>query len=474
MTQVALLVDALSVSFGAFKALDALSLAIDYGEVRAIIGPNGAGKTTLHDVLSGITRPSRGTVVFDQTFDIARASEAAIARAGVRRKFQKPSVFDGLGVREHIAIGARAGFRQAMTHAALERRIDETLISIGLADQAETLAAALAHGQKQWLEIGMVLASDPRVVLLDEPVAGLTDEETERTAELVRALVRPDRGDRRGRARHGFRRARGRPRHRPPRGTNAVRRPDGDGQARPARRRCLSRALKMDLRVTDLDQAYGTSRVLREIDFSLPSGECLAILGRNGAGKTTLLKCLMGLLPTLSGTIALDGTDISAWPTHRRSAHGIAYVPQGREIFAELTVGENIRVAARAHGTLDTPLVEETLALFPVLTQMWSRAGGALSGGQQQQLAIARALVTNPSILILDEPTEGIQPNIVAAIRDVLQSLKGRMSLLLVEQYLDFALSLADEIVVLSRGAIVESGRADAANRDQLVRHIAI
>ena len=193
MAGVALLVDALSVSFGAFKALDALSLAIDYGEVRAIIGPNGAGKTTLLDVISGIARPTHGTVMFDQTFDIARASETAIARAGVRRKFQKPSVFDGLSVREHIAIGAQGEFRRALSATALQSRIDEILASIGLADLRERSAAELAHGQKQWLEIGMVLASDPKVVLLDEPVAGLTDEETERTVGLVRGLVRPDR-----------------------------------------------------------------------------------------------------------------------------------------------------------------------------------------------------------------------------------------------------------------------------------------
>ncbi len=230
----------------------------------------------------------------------------------------------------------------------------------------------------------------------------------------------------------------------------------------------------MTLRANKLNQSYGSSRVLRDVGFELNAGECLAVIGRNGAGKTTLLKSLMGVIPLRSGTVTVDEADITRWSTHRRSAHGLAYVPQGREIFSELTVGENIRVAARAHGTLDSDLVEETLALFPVLGQMWKRAGGALSGGQQQQLAIARALVTKPRILMLDEPTEGIQPNIVAAIKDVLQTLKGRVSLLLVEQYLDFALSLADGLIVLSRGVIVEAGRADRTSRDDLARHIAI
>ena len=193
MDATALRVDALSVSFGAFKALDALSLGIRYGEVHAIIGPNGAGKTTLLDVVSGITQPTRGAVTFDGNFDIARASESAIARAGVRRKFQKPSVFEGLSVRDHVVIGARAGYRRVPDEAAMARRVDAILATIGLSDHRRHLASELAHGQKQWLEIAMVLASDPKLVLLDEPVAGLTDEETERTVALVRNLARPDR-----------------------------------------------------------------------------------------------------------------------------------------------------------------------------------------------------------------------------------------------------------------------------------------
>ncbi len=229
----------------------------------------------------------------------------------------------------------------------------------------------------------------------------------------------------------------------------------------------------MLFRVENLDQHYGSAQVLRRVGFEIAPGECLAVLGRNGAGKTTLLKCVMGVLPVSRGSILADEKDITDWPSHRRSAGGLAYVPQGREIFSELSIGENIQAAARAHGA-DASVVDETLALFPALKQMWRRPGGALSGGQQQQLAIARALVTKPFLLILDEPTEGIQPNIVAAIKDVLAALKGRISILLVEQYLDFALSLADAVVVLSRGTVVQASRAEATSREQLIRHIAI
>ena len=230
----------------------------------------------------------------------------------------------------------------------------------------------------------------------------------------------------------------------------------------------------MRFRVEGLDQHYGSEQVLRRVGFEIVPGECLAVLGRNGAGKTTLTKCLMGVLPATRGRVLVDQTEITGWSSHRRSAAGLAYVPQGREIFSELTVGENIEAAARAHGTFGTATLEETIALFPVLKQMWRRPGGALSGGQQQQLAIARALVTRPSLLILDEPTEGIQPNLVAAIRDVLASFKGKISLLLVEQYLDFAISLADAFVVLSRGSVVEADRTGSSSRELLARYIAI
>lgn len=230
----------------------------------------------------------------------------------------------------------------------------------------------------------------------------------------------------------------------------------------------------MQFRVETLDQYYGSAQVLRHVGFEIQPGECLAVLGRNGAGKSTLLKCIMGVLAPSAGRVWLDGADVTGWSPNRRSRAGLAYVPQGREIFSELTVGENIEAAARAHGTYGTGAMDEAVDLFPVLREIWKRPGGVLSGGQQQQLAIARALVTQPRLLILDEPTEGIQPNIVALIGEVLRSLKGRMSILLVEQYLDFAIETADAFVILSRGAVVETGRATAMNRGHLTRFIAV
>ena len=227
------------------------------------------------------------------------------------------------------------------------------------------------------------------------------------------------------------------------------------------------------LTVEGLDQYYGSAQALRGVGFDVPAGACVAVLGRNGAGKTTMLKSIMGLLPPSAGRVLLDGQDIMSWPTHRRARAGIAYVPQGREIFPDLTVGENLRAATRPHGTGEAEIAE-ACALFPALRELWSRGGGQLSGGQQQQLAIARALVTKPRVLILDEPTEGIQPSIVSAIEEVITSFRGRISIVLVEQYLDFALAAADHFVVLSRGSVVRTGDRGSIGRETLAEYIVI
>jgi len=227
------------------------------------------------------------------------------------------------------------------------------------------------------------------------------------------------------------------------------------------------------LMVEGLDQYYGSAQALRGVTFGVPAGACVAVLGRNGAGKTTMLRSIMGLLPASAGRVLLDGVDIMSWPTHRRARAGIAYVPQGREIFPDLTVGENLRAATRPHGSGGAE-IDEVTTLFPVLREMWGRGGGQLSGGQQQQLAIARALVTKPRVLILDEPTEGIQPSIVSAIEAVITNFRGRISIVLVEQYLDFAMAAADHFVVLSRGSVVRTGDRGSIGRETLAEYIVV
>lgn len=233
----------------------------------------------------------------------------------------------------------------------------------------------------------------------------------------------------------------------------------------------------MMLQADDLNQYYGSSHSLRGVSLALEQGQCLALLGRNGVGKTTLLKCLMGVLPVASGRVRLAGRDITRLSPHARAAAGIAYVPQGREIFARLTVEENLRMGmAGLPGRTARHIDPEVYVLFPVLKDMLRRRGGDLSGGQQQQLAIARALLQRPRLLILDEPTEGIQPSIIKDIERVIGLLRARgdMAILLCEQYFDFAHALADRYLVLSRGAVVAAGARATMDSDEVRRHLAV
>ncbi|OGB22159.1 MAG: urea ABC transporter ATP-binding subunit UrtE [Burkholderiales bacterium RIFCSPLOWO2_02_FULL_57_36] len=231
------------------------------------------------------------------------------------------------------------------------------------------------------------------------------------------------------------------------------------------------------LNVSEVNQYYGSSHTLRGISLSVEKGQCLALLGRNGVGKTTLLKCLMGVLPTASGKVMFEGRDVTKLKPHERASLGIAYVPQGREIFARLTVEENLLMGmATKSGKNASVIKDEVYELFPVLKEMLGRRGGDLSGGQQQQLAIARALLAEPKLIILDEPTEGIQPSIIKDIERVIRMLRqrGDMAILLCEQYFDFAQALADKFIVLSRGEVVAAGSQDEMNSEDVKRHLAV
>ncbi|NIA57491.1 urea ABC transporter ATP-binding subunit UrtE [Massilia sp. TW-1] len=231
------------------------------------------------------------------------------------------------------------------------------------------------------------------------------------------------------------------------------------------------------LQVEHLNQYYGSSHTLRGVSLTVEKGQCMALLGRNGVGKTTLLKCLMGVLPVARGTVTWNGRDITRLKPHRRAAGGIAYVPQGRDIFARLTVEENLLMGmATLPGREAARISGEVYELFPVLKEMLGRRGGDLSGGQQQQLAIARALLQRPALIILDEPTEGIQPSIIKDIERVIRLLRerGDIGILLCEQYFDFARALADKFVVLSRGEVVASGASGEMDGEHVKRYLSV
>jgi urea transport system ATP-binding protein len=229
------------------------------------------------------------------------------------------------------------------------------------------------------------------------------------------------------------------------------------------------------LKIDTLHQAYGGSHILRGLSFEVKTGEVTTLLGRNGVGKTTLLKSLMGLVKTKSGSITFDGKDITHLPPHERVKAGIGYVPQGREIFPRLTVEENLLMGlATKPGS--TPIPSRIFDMFPVLKQMLHRRGGDLSGGQQQQLAIGRALAMGPKLLILDEPTEGIQPSIIKDIERAIRTLAatGEMAILLVEQYYDFAESLADQYLLMERGEFIMRGRGETMPQDGVREALAV
>ena len=229
------------------------------------------------------------------------------------------------------------------------------------------------------------------------------------------------------------------------------------------------------LEIRNVNQYYGGSHILRDVNLKAEIGKVTVILGRNGVGKTTLLKSLMGLVPIRAGEISLGGQRIDRLRPYERTRLGLGYVPQGREIFSRLTVEENLRMGL-AYKPASTPLDPEMFELFPVLKQMLGRRGGDLSGGQQQQLAIARALQPKPSVLVLDEPTEGIQPSIIKDIARVIHMLRqrGDIAILLCEQYFDFARELADQFVVLSRGEVVASGDRSAIDGEDVRRHLSV
>jgi len=235
------------------------------------------------------------------------------------------------------------------------------------------------------------------------------------------------------------------------------------------------------LEIRGLNVAYGESQVLWDVSLEVPAGGVVCLMGRNGVGKTTLLKSIMGLLPARAGSITLNGVELGSLRPEERAGHGIGYVPQGREIFPNLSVAENLRIGylgrpkSAGNGKAAQGDIEHVFDLFPKLKQLLSRKGGVLSGGEQQQLAIARVLLARPKLLLMDEPTEGIQPNVILQIEEAIERIKERgIAVLLVEQYLEFAWRLADSYAIMRKGAIVSSGATADLRHDVVRQHLTV
>ena len=456
-------------------AVDDVSLDLAEGELHAVIGPNGAGKTTLIHLLSGALKPSAGTIVLDGR-DITGLAMHRRVRLGLARSYQITSVFPNFTVLENLALALQgAGRPDDRDRARAE------LDAVGLGDRADQLAGALAHGERRQLELGLALATGARILLLDEPMAGMGPEEAARILGLLETLKRRRTillvehdmdavfrlADRISTLVYGRVIASGAP--------DEIRR-------HPEVRRAYlgeeGRRMTPLLEVVGVQAGYGTLPVLFGVDLAIKPGEAVTLLGRNGMGKTTTVRCIVGLLKATSGMIRFEGRRIDGWTADRIGRAGIALVPEGRRIFPNLSVRENlIAFAADRRGAATPWTLERVYALFPRLAERADNMGSQLSGGEQQMLAIGRALMTNPKLLILDEATEGLAPLLREEIWRVLAELRRTgLAILAIDKYVDRLVKLAERHTILERGRVAWAGASAelAADRGLWERYLGV
>jgi len=480
-------------AFADFTAVAGVDLALPPGGITAVIGPNGAGKTTLINLLTGKLLPDAGEVLLDGA-DVTRLPPSARVRAGMARTFQVTNIFPQLTAEQNVAVPLLAKEGRALVALRtldgmpdVGERARRMLADVGLSDRADRPAAELSHGDRRLLEIALALATAPRLLLLDEPTAGMGSGERDRVLAEIRRLadggrltillVEHDMDVVFGMAtrivvlHQGKVLADGAPQQ--IREDGRVReiylgQPTAAPAAPSAPPRPAAEARPL-LDVERLNAGYGLAHVLHDVTFRIARGEIVALLGRNGVGKTTTLRSLAGLTPPFpASAVRLLGRDLAGRPPEEIARAGVSYVPDDRRIFPDLTARENLRVPMLALHRRGGRWNEETIsALFPPLAAVWDRKGRHLSGGEQKMLAIARALMTDPVLLLLDEPSEGLSPLIVRILVDALVRIReGGVTVLAADQNLQFARAVADRALVMERGRLVHS-----ATRDDLARN---
>lgn len=469
--------------FGGITALSNITLSVPAGSRHAVIGRKGAGKSTLFGVISGNHPSYEGQIMLDGR-SIKGLSADRVARLGIARSFQTSSFFPDCTVLDNVlfAITARlqpfeGGWRAFGSDANVLKQASLALNRLGLGDQANFRASSLSLGEARRLELALVLAQEPRVLLLDEPLAGLTADDREYIAALILGLPRTmtvllaehdlpfcmtfaDQVTLLGNGEHV---ATGTP---DDIRTNAQMHtryfgtaPQLQSQKPNERKIRLTPILKVD----GLSVEHGEKPTLNNISLEVRPGEIVAVLGRNRMGKTTLLTTLMGWERPACGRIILVGQDITNINPSTLSKHGLALVPQGRRAIAELTVQEELRIAERP-GRWTLTRIYKT---FPQLSKHRTSLSTRLSAGEQQLLAIARALLQNPRVMLLDEPTEGLNPLMIRIIRDVLRKLRGSgHTIVITDQNLDLALAVADWCYVIDHGVVIFEGNALQLSRE--------
>jgi branched-chain amino acid transport system ATP-binding protein len=476
-------VEGISKKFGGIRAVANASLQIGAGEIHALIGPNGAGKTTLFNLVSGLFPPDSGTIRLKGR-DIAGVPSHLICHHGVARSFQITNLFRELSIYENLRLSLQAQhamrfniWRDIDSYPQVHAETAELVKFLGLEGIEEIIGGELSYGGQRLVDLGIALGSKPQVLLLDEPLAGLAAAERERVSNLIRNVapnipvlivehdidrvlglsqrvtvmnqgevlmtgtpteVRNDRRVQEVYTGSGI----------PPMATGASAATPGDTV----------------LRFDSVNAFYGKSHILHDATLEVREGEIVALLGRNGAGKSTLLKTLAGLVAPASGTIEYEGIDIAGMPAPDIARAGIGYVPQGRGLFAGMTVRENLalgRLARKTDGSNGVVWSEQQiLDTFPRLKERMDIAADYLSGGEQQMVAVARALSGNVKLLLLDEPFEGLAPTVVLELFEVFDLLRRHTSIVIVEHNLDLVLALADRVFALERGAVFHQGPA--------------